>query len=114
MIGEVLGLGGAVLIALSALGMVRFGNVFSRMHALAKGSTLGILLIFAGAAASVSDTNAVTSIVLAGIVYVVTLPPASNLISRAAYRARRSDAEVGIPHVATGRPEDDDEATGIP
>lgn len=82
MIGEVLGLIGAILVALSALGMVRFKDLFSRMHALAKGSTLGILLIFAGAAVSVTDVNAVTTIVLAAIVYVVTLPPASNLISQ--------------------------------
>lgn len=109
MIGGILSLVGAVLVATSALGMVRFGDLFSRMHALAKGSTLGILLIFAGAAVNVSGLNAVTTIVLAAIVYVVTLPPASNLISRAAYRARRSNEEAGIPRVSTGRDDDPDD-----
>lgn len=107
MTGEILGLIGAVLVALSALGVVRFGDLFSRMHALAKGSTLGILLIFTGAALRATDVNAVTTIVLAAIVYIVTLPPASNVISRAAYRARDSDEAVGIPRSTTARDEVD-------
>lgn len=107
MIGEILVLAGAVLVATSALGVARFGDLFSRMHALAKGSTLGILLIFAGAALNVPGVNAVTTTVLAGIVYIVTLPPASNVISRAAYRARGSDEAVGIPRTTTGRDEGD-------
>lgn len=111
MTGQILALLGAVLVATSALGVARFGDLFSRMHALAKGSTLGILLIFTGAALNVPDVNGITTVVLAGIVYVVTLPPASNVISRAAYRARRSNEEAGIPRVATGR--DDDETIDV-
>ncbi len=91
MIGEALALLGAVLVLLAALGVVRFGDLFSRMHALAKGSTLGILLLFAGAAANIGNVESVTTVVLAAVLYVVTLPPASNLVSRAAYRAEKGD-----------------------
>jgi len=87
MIGEALALAGSVIVLLAAIGVVRFTDVFSRMHALAKGSTLGILLLFAGAAVNLGDVEAVTTVVLAAVLHVVTLPPGSNLVSRAAYRA---------------------------
>ena len=48
MIAEVLVLFGAVLTLLSAAGVVRFGDVLARMHALTKASTLGVLLAVIG------------------------------------------------------------------
>ena len=47
MIGELLALLGATLVLLSAIGVVRFADVLARLHALAKASTLGILLLLA-------------------------------------------------------------------
>ena len=87
MIGELLALLGSVLMLLSALGVLRFGDPLARMHALAKGSTLGVLLILFGAATNLPDVNDITSAVLAGILHVVTSPPASNMVSRAVYLA---------------------------
>ena len=85
MIGELLALAGAVLVLLSAIGVVRFGDVLARLHALAKASTLGILLVLAGVAVNLRDLNDLTSVVLAGILHLLASPPASNMISRAAY-----------------------------
>ncbi|HEX2048644.1 MAG TPA: monovalent cation/H(+) antiporter subunit G [Acidimicrobiales bacterium] len=85
MIGELLTLAGATLVLLAALGLVRFGDPLARMHALAKASTLGLLLILAGAAVSLHTLNDVTSVVLAGILHVLASPPASNMVSRATY-----------------------------
>lgn len=85
MIGELLTLGGAVLVLLAALGVLRFGDPLARMHALAKASTLGILLILAGAAVNLHTLNDITSVVLAGILHVLASPPASNMVSRATY-----------------------------
>ena len=45
MIGQLLALGGAVLILFSALGIVRFDDVFAQMHFLTKASTLGVVLV---------------------------------------------------------------------
>jgi multicomponent Na+:H+ antiporter subunit G len=87
MIGEALALAGSVIVLLAAIGVVRFTDVFSRMHALAKGSTPGILLLFAGAAVNLGDIESVTTVVLAAVLHIVTLPPGSNLVSRAAHRA---------------------------
>ena len=85
MIGELFALAGACLVLLSAVGVVRLGDVLMRLHALAKASTLGILLVFVGATVELSDLNDITSVVLAGVLHLLASPPASNMISRAAY-----------------------------
>ena len=87
MIGELLALVGAALVLLSALGVVRFTDALARLHALAKASTLGILLILAGAAANLRDLNDLTSVVLAAVLHLLASPPASNMVSRATYLA---------------------------
>jgi multicomponent Na+:H+ antiporter subunit G len=85
--GEVLTLAGSLLVLLAAIGVVRFDDVFARLHALAKASTLGVLLVLAGAAASLHDANDITSVVLAAVAQLLTSPPASNMLSRATYLA---------------------------
>ncbi|HET8931312.1 MAG TPA: monovalent cation/H(+) antiporter subunit G [Acidimicrobiales bacterium] len=98
MIGEALALAGSVIVLLAAIGVVRFSDVFSRMHALAKGSTLGILLLFTGAAVNLGDIESVTTVVLAAVLHIVTLPPGSNLVSRAAHRAGlQNGGDAGVP-----------------
>ncbi len=87
MIGELLALVGALLVLLSAVGVVRFDDVLPRLHALAKASTLGVLLLLFGAAVNLHDINDVTSVVLAAVLHLFASPPASNMISRAAYLA---------------------------
>ena len=87
MIGELVALVGSVLVLLSALGVVRFGDPLARMHALAKASTAGVLLIIAGAAVNLDTVNDITSAVLAGLLHVLASPPASNMVSRATYLA---------------------------
>ena len=94
MIGELLALVGATLVLLSAIGVVRFADVLARLHALAKASTLGVLLILAGAAVNLRDLNDLTSVVLAGILHLLASPPASNMVSRAAYLAEGLPAEA--------------------
>ncbi len=85
MIGELLALVGATLVLLAAVGVVRFGDALARLHALAKASTLGVLLILIGAAVNLRDLNDLTSVALAGLLHLLASPPASNMVSRAAY-----------------------------
>jgi len=96
MIGELLALVGAVLALISAIGVVRFTDVLARMHALAKASTLAILLILAGAAVNLRDVNDVTTVLLAAVVYLLASPPGSNMVSRATYLAERPIANLVI------------------
>lgn len=87
MIAELLALFGAVLMLLSAIGVLRFRDALSRMHALAKAATLGLLFLLGGAALGMDDANDVTALILAMALQLLTLPVGSNLIARATYRA---------------------------
>ena len=75
MVAELLVLVGALLTLLAGVGVVRFDDVFARLHALSKATTLGFLLVLIGAAIALSDPNDITSLVLAaetgGTVYAV-------------------------------------------
>jgi monovalent cation/proton antiporter MnhG/PhaG subunit len=66
--------------------MVRFDDVYQRMHALTKASTGGSLLLLLGAAISLSHPNDVTSLVRAAVLQVITSPVAANMVSRATYQ----------------------------
>jgi multicomponent Na+:H+ antiporter subunit G len=89
--GELLALAGSIFILLAAIGVVRFEDVLARMHALAKASTLGVLLMLAGAAIALPDLNDITSVVLAALCQLLTSPPASNMLSRATYLAEQQE-----------------------
>jgi multicomponent Na+:H+ antiporter subunit G len=107
-IGEALALLGALLVLVSAAGVVRLPDVLSRLHALAKASTLGLLLLLAGAAVNLDDVNDLTSVFLAAVLHLLASPPGSNLVSRAAYLAE------GLPDGAIDErlPVPDTEAPG--
>ena len=85
MIGELLALIGATLVLLAAVGVVRFGDALARLHALAKASTLGVLLILIGVAVNLRNLNDLTSVALAAVLHLLASPPASNMVSRATY-----------------------------
>ena len=73
MIGQLLALGGAVLILVSALGIVRFDDVFAQMHFLTKASTLGVVLVLGGAALVMERANDWSSLLLSA--FLKRLPP---------------------------------------
>lgn len=91
MIGELVTLAGAVLILLSAIGVVRFPDALARMHALTKASTVGVVLVAVGAAFVLPTANDITSALAAALLQILTLPISASLIARATYLAR------GIP-----------------
>jgi multicomponent Na+:H+ antiporter subunit G len=95
-IGEVVTLLGSLLILLAAIGVIQFRDVLARMHALAKASTLGILLVLFGAAISLHDANDITSLLLAAVLQVLASPPASNMLSRATYLAEDIPSRLDV------------------
>jgi multicomponent Na+:H+ antiporter subunit G len=74
--------------------MVRFRDVFARMHALTKASAGGSVLVLVGAAVTLTHPNDVTSLVLATVLQLLTVPVAANVLSRATYRAEGIPIEV--------------------
>ncbi len=83
--GQSLALLGAVLTLLAAIGVVRFPDALTRMHALTKASTVGFALVALGAAFTLHTANDITSALLAAALQIITLPVAANLIARSAY-----------------------------
>jgi multicomponent Na+:H+ antiporter subunit G len=96
MTGELALLVGSVFVLIAAIGIVRFDDVLARMHALAKASTLGVLLVLLGAAISLHDANDITSLILAAVVQVLASPPASNMLSRATYLAKDIPQRIDV------------------
>ena len=72
---------GSVLVMLAGLGVLRFPDLFSRMHAATKATTLGLGLIGVAAALAVDD---VAGRVVAAVF--VTAPAAAHMVARATYR----------------------------
>lgn len=104
MIGELLALVGAAFVLLSAVGVIRFGDVLARLHSLSKASTLGVLLILLGAAVNLRELNDLTSVVLAAVLHLLASPPASNLLSRATYLSQGLPRDAIDERRSTTRP----------
>jgi multicomponent Na+:H+ antiporter subunit G len=78
---------GVFLAVVAGLGLVRFPDVFSRMHAATKPATLGLLLVGSGAALRMDDVADAVKLLLVVAFQFLTSPVASHMIGRAAYRS---------------------------
>jgi len=78
---------GAALALVAGVGMVRFPDVFARMHAATKPATLGLLLIVIGALLRVDDPGSTVQLLLVMFVQFLTAPVGAHMVGRAAYRA---------------------------
>lgn len=76
---------GAALVLLAGIGVLRFGDLYSRMHAATKASTLSVLLIAVAGVIALEEGRA--KLVLAAVAIFITAPVASHVLGRAAYRA---------------------------
>ncbi len=94
LISAVIMLIGAVFILLAGVGLHRFDDVFARMHAAGKASTLGLLLILLGASFRFSAFGTMLKLGLVGVLAIITIPAGVHLMARAAWRARTELAEA--------------------
>lgn len=77
---------GSLLALTAALGIVRFPDLFSRMHAATKPQTLGILLILVGVALRMREPRDIGMLVVAAIFQLLTAPVSAHMVGRTAYR----------------------------
>lgn len=105
-LAQILVLFGAVLMVISAIGVVRFRDVLARMHALTKASTLGLLLLLGGSACGLHKANDITSLVLAMALQLLTLPIGVNLIAKATYEASAIQHQVDVVDELADRRDD--------
>jgi multicomponent Na+:H+ antiporter subunit G len=86
-VSSVLLLGGVALAVVAGVGLLRFPDVFSRMHAATKPATLGLLMVCLGAALEMDDGAHRSKLMLVAAFQFLTAPVAAHMIGRAAYRA---------------------------
>lgn len=84
-LAAVLLLSGAAFCLLGAIGLLRFPDTLSWLHAAAKAQTLGLLLILLGTAAQVPLPYTLM-LALVALFQVITVPVTGQLVGRTAYR----------------------------
>ncbi|MDZ7674764.1 MAG: monovalent cation/H(+) antiporter subunit G [Acidimicrobiales bacterium] len=84
-VGEILLVAGAAWSVLAAVGVNRFGDVYARMHAATKTTTLGVLLVLIGATVGLEPMEA-AKLLLAGVLLFLTAPVGAHLIGRSVHR----------------------------
>jgi multicomponent Na+:H+ antiporter subunit G len=78
---------GAAFALLAALGVLRMPDVFTRMQASTKASTLGLGCLLIGVALQLGDFASVIRVVSIIAFVLLTTPVAAHVIARASYRA---------------------------
>lgn len=88
--GEILDLAGGIALVIGAsfallagIGVHRFRDPYSRMHAAAKSPTLGLVLVTIGAALRIRTFSAIATLTLVAILQLLTSPVGTHLVARA-------------------------------
>ena len=92
---------GAAFAMLAGLGVLRFRDVFVRMHVATKPSTLGLMLVLTGALIRADGLAPSFKLALAIVLQFLTAPVAAHLVGRAAYQAGAADdADLVVDELA--------------
>jgi len=86
-IAGVLLLVGAAFVLVSAIGVVRFPDVYMRMHAATKAGTLGAGLVLGAASVVFGDLGITVRSFVVFFFLLLTAPVAAHVLGRAAYHA---------------------------
>jgi multicomponent Na+:H+ antiporter subunit G len=79
---------GAMFIFIAALGAFRFPDLFTRMHAVSKATTLGLGCMLIGVGIAFPEASVIAKIVAVVLFIFLTTPVATHMIARAAYLNR--------------------------
>lgn len=93
----VLVMGGALLSLLAAVGLVRFPDALTRMHAAAKAATVGVILVTAATVLAVEGVGDTALLVLVVLLLFLSGPVSTTLLGRSAYH------EPGTEGLIVGR-----------
>ena len=84
---------GASFIALAGVGVFRFDDTFSRMHAAAKAPALGLLCIGIGTVLSIRTVPATVVVGLVVVLQLLAGPVSSHLLGRSVYLRARPELQ---------------------
>ncbi len=96
-VGALVLLLGAMLCLAAAVGLTRFPDVLTRMHAATKPQTLGLLLAVIGVAVSLRDPRALGLLLVVVVVQLLTAPVAAHMVGRTAHRTGQVRGELTQP-----------------
>ncbi|MFB2550984.1 monovalent cation/H(+) antiporter subunit G [Ensifer soli] len=80
-------IGGAVFTLLAAIGILRFPDLYTRMHAASKAGTVGSGLLLLAAGLNAADPAVLMRALLGFVFFILTAPVAAHLLARAAHAA---------------------------
>jgi len=115
-------LAGSVFSLLAAVGVLRMPDVFTRMQASTKASTLGLACLLIGTALQMGDFASFVRVASIGAFVLLTTPVSAHVIARASYFAgvalwegtvldqRKLDSERGVPVASSRQGASDDDA----
>ena len=105
---------GAFVCLSGCVGLVRFPDVLSRMHAATKPQVLGLLCMLVALGLQEPTFGTLTTLALIGVFQALTAPVAAHMVGRAAYRSdivRKSDlARDELADAVERASQDDDSA----
>lgn len=98
---------GAVLCLAAAIGLVRFPDLLTRMHAGTKPQVLGVLLVIVGVGLRTRSGLDVGMLVLIAVFQLLTIPAGAHMVGRAGFRTGQiapTDIHLGRREAAPAPP----------
>ncbi len=89
-------LGGSALALTAAIGVLRFPDTLTRMHAATKPQVLGLLLVLGGAAIRLRGNVDVGMLVLTAMFTLITAPVIAHRVGQLAYREQRISDDLTV------------------
>jgi len=106
-------LGGAFYVMIATLGVIRFPDTLTRMHAATKAGAFGVALMLIAGSLHWGTTDAIVKSLIILVLFYVTTPVASQLLSRGALRQFKDKAKLdvdewpaSVEREADGKPSD--------
>lgn len=97
---QLLGVGliaaGGLLTFMTALGMIRLGSLFSRMHAATKPQVLSLVVMCIGLSMVMQNPRVAATLVLVVVMQFVVAPISAHMLGRAVYRLGQVNREVVV------------------
>ena len=85
-VSSILFLTGAFFAVTAAIGIIRFPDTLTRMHAATKPQVLGLLLVLGGAAIRLRGNADIGMIILTAMFTLITAPVVAHRVGQLAYR----------------------------
>lgn len=101
---------GALLCVAASVGMLRFTDLLTRMHAGTKPQVLGVLLVLLGVGLRTGSGLNIGLLILIGLFQLLTVPVGGHMVGRAGFRTGQvAPTDIHLGHfepTGASRPED--------